>query len=109
MKLKIAIMSIEISAEASSEREALVNDIVVPQIISMKSFLGNLDFPENFRQYQPERTSNYAFREVGKNDVQLVVLFGEVAPFLHGTKLGAIGNHYRGKPGEVCDFPCLMA
>lgn len=95
------LIFLAMSDEFSTDRETLITDSIIPQILPMTSFLGNLDFPDNFRQYQADRTSNYAFREARSDDVQLVVLFGEVAPYLHGTKLGAIGNHYRGKPGEV--------
>jgi len=83
-----------------TEREDLLKNIC-STIQNMENFLGNLIYPTSFEQRSYRNSVSYAFRNVKSKKEQLVTLFGEVASATHGTRIGAAGNHYHGKPGEV--------
>ena len=80
-------------------------DYIVPLLAASTSFLGNCDHPKDFYcSLQREgQLANHSYVSANTNEEMTFLVFGEVAAFHRGTKLGAQGNHYGGKAGEaVC-------
>ena len=85
-------------------REYYTNEIV-PLLAASTSFLGNCDYDIDFycSLRREGQLASHVYVDRTADQEMTFLVFGEVAPFHRGTKLGAQGNHYLGKPGEaVC-------
>ena len=77
-----------------TDRLNFYTDILIPRLNNSTTFLGNVDFPDNFKA--SARGYNQIFVDPTTNTEKKFLIFGEVATEECGTKLGAIGNHYQG-------------
>jgi len=68
--------------------------VLAPHLNKSATFLGNIDFPDDFKPYA--RGRNQIFIDPNTNKEKTFLIFGEVATANHGTKIGATGNHYQG-------------
>ena len=76
--------------------EASINDIV----IKCEDFLGNLDYGHDFLRSIQQNQTNWEFQRPNMRTPLKVVLFGEVARTINGTRLGAVGN-YKQQDGRL--------
>jgi len=77
-----------------------INDLI-PDLINLGSFLGNIDFPKDFYvQVLPGLLGNHSHLDPNTDQEKSFLIFGEVASLESGTKLSATGNHFKGKPGD---------
>jgi hypothetical protein len=90
------------SHSSEFDYHAYYTEHIVPSLAASASFLGNCDHPKDFYcSLQREgQLPNHAYISTTTKQEIAFLVFGEIAGFHRGTKLGAQGNHYGGKVEE---------
>ena len=75
---------------------------LTPDLVKLGSCLANLDFDKHFYiQVNSGVPGNHSHLDQKSHKEKSFLIFGEVSSFENGTKLGATGNHFKGKPGDL--------
>ncbi|KAH7906693.1 hypothetical protein BJ138DRAFT_591476 [Hygrophoropsis aurantiaca] len=82
----------------NNRRDSGLYDATVDQAIALPkgTAMSHATYKTDFTRASQPQSSNFSYKKVGSNVDKEMIVFGQIAPAVLGTKLTAIGDHYIG-------------